>query len=193
MKYPTRKEIRHRQEFATAANAILFARNAKPVEVTKPKPPKTEAQKLKEAVAVLKGLARAHINIHGTILKEDGRIIRLKGKASTGLAIIACASLLEMDASGAGKIKLINEAQGDFSKAEQAAINDVIKAIRPRSPVEKVKPIINETQAAKITREVHGQADGDFSLSPEQVKALNSLNKPATLKKTNNSSKKLIL
>lgn len=141
MRKDSRKEIRRRRQFAKAANAITFAANAKPFKPLPPKPAKSDAERLNEDIAILKGLARSFLKLKFTTLKEEGRIIRLTGPASTGLAVVACASLLEMDSAGTGKITLINEAEGDFSMASGIAITDTIKALR--SPVEIVltKPI----------------------------------------------------
>jgi len=208
----TRKEIKCRRQFTAAANALVFARNAKPVQPSQPKI-KDKAEKLKEDVEILKGLARSHLKLRGTILKEDGRVIRLKGKASTGLAVIACASLIEMDSSGTGKIKLINETQGDFSEAEGIAILDTIKALRSGVDVVTSKPMASmgailiqgskegaerlnsifkksdELKAAKIAREVRAQAAPDFFLSPEQARILGMLDKPQPQPKTNKGPK----
>jgi hypothetical protein len=147
MKFKTRKEIKKRKEFAQATTALIFAKNAKPFTPTQPVK-KDPVEKLKEDVAIIKSLARLSVAKQP---ENPSREVLIEGDANTGKAITACAALLKIaaDAEHAGsKIKLINHASGEFTKAAATAIIDTVKSLG--SPVEIVtpKPIISASNKA---------------------------------------------
>jgi len=124
--------------FGKAANKIIFAINAKPAKPAESKRVKSAEDKLTEDVAILKGLARAylatnHAALKGAASKENGREVVLNGNASDGVAIIACASLLAINADTAhagDRIKLTNKAEGHFSEAAKRAIGETINTLQ---------------------------------------------------------------
>src|ERR1700744_3531875 len=96
--FPTRKEIRKRKKLTQARIAVTFAHAAKAATPASARPAKikTAAEALNDNTEILKGLARSYLKMQPALGKE-GREVLLKGKASDGLAIIACASLLSID------------------------------------------------------------------------------------------------
>jgi len=123
-----------RRDFEAGAKAILFQLHAKPVKPSEPKV-RSANDIITQDAAALKGLASTVLKTNGITL-EKARDVKLTGNADNGLAVIACATLLKLDAAAQEPIKLSYETQGEFSKAAQLAIADTIKALR--SPVEVV-------------------------------------------------------
>lgn len=120
--------------------SVLMRMNAKPFKATTERKVKTEDEKVERDAPVIQGLARSYLKLKWTTL-EKGRNVTLTGKPDEGLAAIACASLLKLDAASEGKITLTYDTLGGFSKTSQKAINDTIKSLRSQVEIiVKLKP-----------------------------------------------------
>jgi len=133
------KASKARHAFHDGAISALMRLHATFVKATEPKL-KTADEIVVRDAAVLQGLARAVVKTNGATLEKE-RDVPLTGKADNGLAIIACASLLKLDAAAKDKITLTYDTQGEFSKTAQLAIADTIKALNSSVDViVKLKP-----------------------------------------------------